>query len=365
MARELYGPNRKIALRRRVRFDNASTFLEMIPCPAALWSRDRSFYLLNESAKSLIRFSKKDLLNRPSFWTERIHPADQQKFLRSQKELAKGESSASCDYRFFPKGAAQPIWIRDFSVLGKQEGMVPWDVISTYIEVSDLKAVVSTENNEGATRTIIERLVHDLKNGLHTATMGLELAKAGVNEHADVSRLLVGMHSMRDSLQDLQDCILPVERSRGCRDPAALLDMVLRDARREVEPHQINLQLVRREPLPMVRGDPERLRSALERVVRYCGHNVRDGGDLAVEAGPKKIGEDLYAEVKITPSSSVSIEFDEKKEFQPYLEIENERIELGMALAAEILRRYQGRVSVRRQSTRKGQVTILMKALRS
>jgi hypothetical protein len=359
-------PDRKITPCGPVRFDNARAFLETIPCPAALWSRDRSFYLLNESAKSLIRFSEKDLLNRPSLWTERIYPADQQKFFRSQKELAKSESSASCDYRFFPKGAAEPIWIRDFSVFAKQEGIVPRDVIiSIYIKISDLKAVGSAENDEGATRTIIERLVHDLKNGLHTATMALELAQAGVNEHANLSRLLVGMHSMRDSLQDLQDCILPVERSRGCRDPAALLDMVLRDARREVEPHQINLQLVRREPLPMVRGDPERLRSALERVVRYCGHNVRDGGDLAVEAGPKKIGEDLYAEVKITPSSSVSIEFDEKKEFQPYLEIENERIELGMALAAEILRRYQGRVSVRRQSIRRGQVTILMKALRS
>lgn len=364
MARELYGPNKKIAPRGPVRFDNESAFLEMIPCPAALWSRDRSFYLLNESAKSLIRFSEKDLLNRPSLWTERIHPADQQKFFRSQKELAKSESSASCDYRFFPKGATQPIWIRDFSVFAKQEGIVPWDVISTYIEISDLKAVGSAENDEGATRTIIERLVHDLKNGLHTTTMGLELAQAGVNEHPDLSRLLVGMHSMRDSLQNLQDCILPVERSRGCRDPAALLDMVLREARREVEPHQINLQLVRREPLPMVRGDPERLRSALERVVRYCGYNVRDGGDLAVEAGPKKIGDDLYAEVKITPSSA-SVEFDERKEFQPYLEIENERIELGMALAAQILRHYQGRVSVRRQSIRRGQVTILMKALRS
>jgi len=358
-------PDRKITPRGPVRFDDASALLEMIPCPAALWSRDRSFYLLNESAKCLIRFSEKDLSNRPSFWTERIHPADQQKFFRSQKELAKSKSSASCDYRFFPKGATQPIWIRDFSILAKQEGVVPWDVISTYIEVSDLKVAVSTENNEGATRTIIERLIHDLQNGLHTATMGLELAKAGVNEHADISRLLVAMHSMRDSLQDLQDCILPLERSLGCPDPAAILDMVLRDVRKEVEPHQINLQLVRREPLPMVRGDPERLRSALERVVRYCGHNVGDGGDLAVEAGPKKIGEDLYAEVKITPSSAASIEYNERKDFQPYLEVENEKIELGMALAAEILRRYHGRVSVRRQSVRRGQVTILMKALRS
>jgi len=193
----------------------------MIPCPAALWSRDRSFYLLNESARRLIRFSEKDLSNHPSFWTECIHPADQQKFFRSQKELALSVSSASCDYRFFPKGETQPIWIRDISVLAKQEDTVPWDVISTFTEVSDLKGAVLTENNEGTKGISIEHLFHDLTNRLHKVSMGLELAKAGVNGHVDISKLLIEMHSMCASLQDLQDCIQPAKRGFGCQDPVS------------------------------------------------------------------------------------------------------------------------------------------------
>ena len=203
-----------------VRFDDARDFLEMIPCPAALRSRDRSFYLLNECAKRLIRFSEKDLSNRPSFWTECIHPADQQKFCQSQKELALNVSSASCDYRFFPKGATQPIWIRDISVLAKQENEVPWDVISTFTEVSDLKSAVSTETNDGAAGSIIEHLIHDLTNRLHKVSMGLELVDAGIYRQADFSRLLSEMQSMQNSLQDLRDCIQPAKRSLGCQNPA-------------------------------------------------------------------------------------------------------------------------------------------------
>ena len=203
-----------------IRFENARDFLERIPCPAALRSRDRSFYLINECAKRLIRFSENDLSIRPSFWTECIHPADQQKFCQSQKELALNVSAASCDYRFFPKGATQPIWIRDISVLAKQENKVPWDVISTFTEVSDLKSAISTETNDGATGSIIEHLIHDLTNRLHKVSMGLELVDAGIYRQADFSRLRSEMQSMQDSLQDLRDCIQPAKRSLGCQNTA-------------------------------------------------------------------------------------------------------------------------------------------------
>lgn len=61
----------------------------------------------------------------------------------------------------------------------------------------------------------------------------------------------------------------------------------------------------------MVGGDPERLRSAVERLVRICGRNLSDGEVLASEAGPKKICEGLYVEVQLTPSFAASIEVDE------------------------------------------------------
>jgi hypothetical protein len=212
-------PDRKTTPCEPVRFDDVRDILEMIPCPAALWSRDRSSYLLNGFASHLFRFSENDLVNHPSLWIECIHPADRQKFVQYQKEFALSVSSASCDYRFFPKGATQPIWIRDISGLAKQEDAVPWDVFSTFTEVSDLKGAVSTDN-KGAKGTIIADLIHDLTNRLHTVSMGLELANTGVNGRAEISRLLIEMQSMRDSLQNLRDCIQPAKRSPGCQDPA-------------------------------------------------------------------------------------------------------------------------------------------------
>src|SRR5262245_54142992 len=49
--------------------------------------------------------------------------------------------------------------------------------------------------------------------------------------------------------------------------------------------------LVRREPLPMVRGDEEQLRSAFAYVFEFCGSMLKNGGNLDVEVRRKEIME--------------------------------------------------------------------------
>jgi hypothetical protein len=71
-------------------FGEVRAFWETFPC--AIWRRGRSHCLLNSSAKRLINYSETDFLRRPSMWSERIHPDDQQKFLQSQERLAKSKS---------------------------------------------------------------------------------------------------------------------------------------------------------------------------------------------------------------------------------------------------------------------------------
>ena len=69
------------SLQRGARFNGAREFCEMIPGAVSLWSRDRSVWQLNESAKRMINYSEADFVNRPSLWLERVHSEDRENLL--------------------------------------------------------------------------------------------------------------------------------------------------------------------------------------------------------------------------------------------------------------------------------------------
>jgi len=344
-------------------FDDVRVFLETLPCPIILWSRDRSFCLLNQSAKRLINFSEADFLKCRSLWVDRIYSGDKKRYLAFQEELVKGKSPVTCDYRILPNDTNRPIWIRDVSVSTKDQGIVPWNILSAYTEISDLKAVKSTEKRTANTSDVIKLLFHDLQNCFQLLTWELELTGSGLKERIEPSRLSKTLGSMKRLVHDLQVCCLvPLDENIAPQDPVAILERIARDMRPGLNRQRVNLRLVRRGPLPMVRADREHLRSAFQRVFEFCGGLLVQGGNLDVEAAPKEVGGQVYAKVTVTSFSPVSIEFSERESLQPYLTVENERIGIGMTLATEIFKRYQGQVSVRKGSKNRGQVTILMKA---
>jgi hypothetical protein len=343
-------------------FDEARAFWEMIPCAISLWTRERSYCLLNESAKRLINYSEADFLNHPSFWMDRIHPDDQQGFLQAQERLAKSKSPVSCDYRFFPKNADRPLWIREISVLCQGQNKTAWDILSVYTEISDLKATKAAETKENHLADAVKLLTHDFQNCVHKINMELDLAGMGLRGKFHHTDLVDAVDSMSRSLADLRSQLVRTAERRTSQDPLTILDTIMRKMRKDLNRQRVNLRLVRRGPLPMVQGDKDELHSAFERLFEFCGAMLKDGGNLEVEAGPKEMGGQVYAEVKLTTRSSALIEPGGEKVLQSYLGAECNRNELSIDLAREILSRYRGQVSFRKKSSNQGQVTILIKS---
>jgi len=116
---------------------------------------------------------------------------------------------------------------------------------------------------------------------------------------------------------------------------------------------------VRREPLPMVKGDKDQLSSAFEYVFQFCGAMLKNGGNLQVEARRKEIHGEIYAELNVTSAPAASGEPGEKLELRPSA---GHRIDVGLALAREILARYRGRVIFQEESKNRGQVTVRVAA---
>jgi hypothetical protein len=339
-------------------------WLDSLPCPVAIWSRDRSFYLLNGSAKRVFQFSEEDLLSHGLFWLERIHADDQESFLKFQEELVKQEIPVPCDYRIFPKGATEPIWIREFSVVAYHQGIIPWNIISAYTDISDLKHAHSSTKKAGNSINIIKPLIHDLQNRLQVVIMGLELASRGIEKEFDSERLLRIVYSMKHTLEDTRECLNPSHRDDpfSYQDPIAILDEVFGEVRTDLERRRVDLRLTCREPLPKIQGNKKQIQTALGRIVKCCGTGLRNGGHLEVEARSKKVSGQAYAQIRIISYPPVSAEPGQSNASQPLSTIENDRLELDMALASEMLRGYQGRVSMESQSEDGAQVTILLKA---
>lgn len=336
-------------------------FLEISPCAISLWSRDRSFCLLNQSAQRLLNYTEADFLKHRYLWLERIHPDDQQIFSWSQAALGTGRSPVRCDYRFLPRNARRPVWLREISTVETSQRRVPWDIFSVYTDISDLKASKAAEIREDDVMNLIRLFSHELRNSVQKVIMELEFAKLGMERTVNSNDLVSAADAVNRSVLSLRDQLMCLLESFASHDPSAILDVTVQKLRKELHRRRVNLRLVRRGPLPMVRGDKAQLLSAFERVFEFCGAMSKDGGNLEVEAGPKKLGGQLYAEVKVMGTSAVSVEPGEAA-FQSCVGGESHEIGLGMALAAEILGRYRGQVSFRKEGNNRGEVTILIKA---
>ncbi len=344
--------------------DNESSgtraFLEITPGAIGLWSHDRSFCLLSHSAQRLINYTEADFLARRCVWGERIHPDDKNAFSRFQEALKTGTSPVQCDYRFLPRNAEKPVWLREISTLSR--GKTRWNICSVYTDISDLKVSNSAEIKQEDVTDAIRVVSHELMNRVQKVIMELEFAKLGVKGTLGSDALVNTADAMTRSVKGLRDQLIDLFESSAPHDPSAILDVIVHRLRKKLHRQRVNLRLVRRGPLPMVRGNRDQLRSAFEKVFRSCGAMLEHGGSLQVEAGPKELDGQLYAEFKVMGSSAASFEPAKCDASQRVGGGESCQLNLGVALAAEIFGRYSGQVFFRKEGKNSGEVTILIKA---
>lgn len=343
--------------------DEVRTFWETFPCAISLWSRKLSHRFLNGSAKRLINYSETDFLNRPSLWVDRIHPDDQQKFLLYQERLGKDKSPVHCDYRFFPRNGDRPIWVRDISAFCHNDNKTAWDILSLYIEISDLKVTKTAEFRENPLADAIKVLIHEFQNCIHKINMELDLAGLGLKGKFNYIDFVSTVDTMNRSLEDLRSQLVTIAEHHTSQNPSAILDTIVRKMRKDLNRQRVNVHVLRRGPLPLVQGDNRQLHSAIEQVFQFCGAMLKDGGSLEVESGPKEVDGQVYAEVKLTTHSLASMEADREKTLQSFVGIKPDKNELSIDLAREILTRYRGQVSFRKKSNSQSQLTILIKSV--
>jgi nitrogen-specific signal transduction histidine kinase len=222
---------------------------------------------------------------------------------------------------------------------------------------------ISKDRQEQFTE-VIRSLVHEIHNNLHLIRMEVELLTPEmVAQGSHTEALFKPIASINNLLRDLGDLpdYFALSESKLCEEnPDQILEEVAVGVK-NLSQKRVHLQLVRKNPLPTLRVNSGQLRKVFERVMEFSQALVGDAGDLEIEAGLKKIDGQEYIELKIASSSANLLEVEEEDVFQPFLRIKGHQIGLGMALAHEILRRDQGLISFRKENSKRGQVTVLIR----
>jgi signal transduction histidine kinase len=146
-------------------------------------------------------------------------------------------------------------------------------------------------------------------------------------------------------------------------DLEAILKSILRRMQQQFDRKKVNLRLVRRGPMPPVEVDKQQVRGALEGVLKFCGLLLKEGGDINIEAGQVDVEGKAYAELKVTTTSAGATGLADADAFRAAIRVGDNHVGIGIDLARQILRRYQGDVFFQKESPREGHVIIQMKGL--
>ena len=340
--------------------------VDALPVAIAVWHTDHSLQSINSYAIRLTGFSDSDLVADHGLWVRQIHPDDRAAFSASWGELRKGKREISCDYRLFPKGSRTSTWLREVSVLSRNQSHGPAYVISTYIEINDLKnsrQEPEAELSKTARVDMLKGLFHDVQNCIQVVRMEIELTEFGFQKEMEATKLAKTLSSVDRLLRELRDYLGPNATRMTIEDLEAILKSILRQMQQQFNRKKVNLRLVRRGPMPPVEVDKKQVRGALEGVLEFCGLLLKEGGDINIEAGRVDVKGQAYAELKVTTTSAGSVGLADSEAFRAAIRVGDNHIGIGIDLARQILRRYQGDVFFRKESAREGHVIIQMKGL--
>lgn len=340
--------------------------VDALPVAIAVWHTDHSLQSINSHAVRLTGFSDSDFIADPGLWIGQVHPEDRAAVSASWGELRKGKREISCDYRFFPKGSRTSTWLREVSVLSRNQSHGPAYVISTYIEINDLKESRQereAELSEAARVDILKTLFHDVQNCIQVVRMEIELTESGFQKEMEAAKLGKTLSSVDRLLKELRDYLGPNATRMTIEDLEAILKSILRRMQRQFHRKKVNLRLVRRGPMPPVEVDKKQVRGALEGVLEFCGLLLKEGGDINIEAGQVDVEGEAYAELKVTTTSAGSVGLADSEACRAAIRVGDNHVGIGIDLARQILRRYHGDVFFQKESAREGHVIIQMKGL--
>jgi hypothetical protein len=339
----------------------AGDLLNLLPNPAALWSYDRKFCVMNDSIKQLLGFCDSDLEQISSLWIDRIHPQDRDAFVTAWSKLQNGETRISCEYRFCPPHKPHGIRLRELAYAYRPSDNDRSTVWSFYTADPQDPAVLKEGVEIRQLRELLAGLTHEVGNVLQAIRGELDLLRlAGALTQQSSKTISAGFHHIRKLADEIQEYLAPPPAELSSEDPAVVLTEVIQTTQQDLADHGIRMVVVLKEPLPKLPLDWQ-FRNALRKVIEFSCALLPQGGELRIEAGLHRAGEDRYVELSLVNASPTHLSVEEKDIFRPFLKVNDCSVGLSMAVARQVLRRHFGKIAFRKEHRNRGVFSILIK----
>lgn len=253
---------------------------------------------ISPQVESLLGYSPKQFYEHPEFWLTRLHPDDKERVLASINENLETEENTVCEYRLKSK-SGEWVWVRDESVLIKDEHGNPLYIQGVYIDITRIKEAEAQREKLiqelEAKNSELERFTytvsHDLKAPLVTISGFLgylvEDAKRGnINRlENDVNRILDANLKMQRLLNEL----LELSRiGRLMNTPEDIpFEQIVKEALSVVETQltERQIDIIVQDNLPIVHGDKVRLVEVIQNLTDNAAKFMGEQKKSKIEIG--------------------------------------------------------------------------------
>jgi PAS domain S-box-containing protein len=268
---------------------------------ALVWTLDlpgKNFAFVSRRAEQLLGYPAEHWMTNPSFWMDRVHPADRDWVMQSyQRAIERGESHVA-EFRAVALDG-RTLWLREMArVVADSHGHanrlagVTMDITERRLLEDQLTQAERVE----AVSKLSSRLAHDLNNMLMIMTgYGEELLNGlppGSSLRSDVQEILTATERMTGLTSQLLSFARRQAAPAGTVELETMLSTVQQYLRVLVG-EQTKLDVKLSPESNVVRADPSQLEQILAAIVERLRQIVQDKGLIRIETSRVDIREDL------------------------------------------------------------------------
>lgn len=316
--------------------------VELLPHPAALWTRERESGIFNAAARGLFGLSDREFAP-GDVWIDRVHPQDRGAFRRALEHVHRDGGTARIDYRFYADTRTEPMSITELMSRYNSranEYLESWSVYSQGLSSS----APADASERKRLHELLLGLNHDVSNNLQAIKGEVALLKmAGKISEQTSSAVNHGVANIKKLLIELGEYLSPSPLELNLENPALVFAEVLRESEKELAEHHICLSFVVQEQLPAIPMGRQ-LRNALREVIQFSCALLPKGGEVKIETALISTDRGRELEIRVINASASELATEEIDVFRPFLNINGRRVGLSMAVAREILRRHSGKI---------------------
>ncbi|MBL7180385.1 MAG: ATP-binding protein [Pseudomonadota bacterium] len=128
--------------------------------------------------------------------------------------------------------------------------------------------------------------------------------------------------------------------------PSAVVDQTLLLMEHRLKSYDVNLKLVRKQPLPEIEADPEQLKEVFANLIENACEAIGQGGSIMIEEETGTPPACTTAVIRVRDNGPGISEAIQHKLFEPFFTTKEEGTGLGLSIAARIVEEHRGRLEV-------------------